>query len=205
MDLKFEGGFWWPNIDLPRGFDRYVRNSVDMMTAIKFCKKKNVVVQAGGHCGVWPIKLAGIFERVYTFEPDLHNFRALMANVREENIFAMRGVLGVQAGFTGMHKNPKNTGGHWVEGDGPTPVFSIDQFDFDALDLMLLDIEGSELFALQGAFHTIKKFSPVIMLEDNGNAELKGGYPSHMVYDFLKDMGYELAATVRDDKIWVKK
>lgn len=205
LKLKFENGYYWPDKKLERGYNRYIKAAPDMDVAIKYCKQKKLVVQAGGHCGVWPKRLAGIFENVYTFEPNQHNFKALMANINEENIYAARGILGAVNGTAGLHINEKNTGGHWAIEQGTIPRYSIDSLHLDSLDLIILDVEGSELPALIGASYSLKKHSPVIMLEDNGNYELKGGYKAEKLYKFLADNGYSHVDSARDDKIWIKK
>lgn len=205
MELKKEHGYYWPDINLESGFRRYVSRAPDMDKAIKHCKKKRIAVQAGGHCGVWPIRMASQFEHVYTFEPDIDNFRALMANVKQKNIYAFRAALGLEPDFVGLHKNSKNTGGHWIEGKGGIPVLSLDHcFDLPALDFLCLDIEGYELHALRGAMATIEKFSPVIMFEDNGNFQTKGGYDPALVYDFMRMARYNHVESVGDDKIWTR-
>lgn len=203
MDLRSEFGFKWPDVELRTGFGRYVKSSFDAFKAAEYCREKRVAIQAGGHCGLWAKRLAEKFDAVYTFEPDAHNFKALMANVTERNIFAYRGVLGECSDFVGLYHNDKNTGGHWVEGTGDIPVFAIDKFNFKAVDLIILDIEGYELHALHGAQRTIEKFKPVIMLEDNGCAKLKGGYDPIEIENFLIGLGYKCAASVNTDKIWV--
>ena len=196
MDLVFP--------DVKQSFGRYIASQTDMDDAIRFCHKRNVVVQAGGHCGVWPIRLAKMFKRVYTFEPDFKNFKCLVSNIKEPNIFPARGVLGAYPHFVGLHLNEKNTGGHWVKGDGDVPVYTIDGLHLNELDLIILDVEGSELFALQGAARSIEQFSPVIMFEDNGNFEFKGGYPAQDVYDLMESFGYKHVSSIGNDKIWVK-
>jgi hypothetical protein len=66
-----------------------------------------------------------------------------------------------------------NIGGCYVDEGGKYSVstIAIDDLYLTACDLIILDIEGSEPFALEGARATIDKFKPVIMVEDRG---LKG-------------------------------
>ena len=42
---------------------------------------------------------------------------------------------------------------------------TLDSFGFENVDLIKIDIEGSELFALQGATQTISKYTPVVQVE----------------------------------------
>jgi hypothetical protein len=45
------------------------------------------------------------------------------------------------------------------------PQLTIDSFGFKEVDLIAFDMEGYEPNALRGAFKTIEKFRPVIILE----------------------------------------
>lgn len=203
MNLVELHGFVWPDVDLDRTFERYVRRAPDMDEAIKLCAGRETVVQAGGHCGVWPDRLSRIFKNVYTFEPDQANFQCLVRNCKAENVYPVRGVLG--DGYpVSLEHNSRNTGGHFVKGRGTIPSFRIDQLNLPALNLIILDVEGSELQALQGASRSIAGFSPVIMFEDNGNSLKKGGYPAQMIYDFLSGLGYSEKKRVKDDVIWTR-
>ena len=41
---------------------------------------RRTVIQAGGHCGVYPLLYSDIFQKVFTFEPDAVNFMHLVMN-----------------------------------------------------------------------------------------------------------------------------
>lgn len=45
---------------------------------VRHCQNWQVVVQAGGCCGMYPARLARLFATVYTFELDPVNFRYLV-------------------------------------------------------------------------------------------------------------------------------
>jgi antitoxin component HigA of HigAB toxin-antitoxin module len=47
----------------------------------------------------------------------------------------------------------------------------LDQYELPALDLLKLDVEGHEYEALQGAVHSIKKFKPVVIIEEKLDVE----------------------------------
>jgi len=200
MGLRFENGYYWP--DRPLKYGRYISSLSSLEKALTFVKDFKTVIQAGGHCGVWPKRLAQSFDAVYTFEPSLENFKALMANINEDNVFPARGVLGASPHFIGLHYNENNTGGHWVEGNGLIPTYTIDQFHFSSCGLIALDVEGQELYALQGAIRTIEAYRPIILFEDNGNAQFKGGYEPIEIYDLLLSIKYKELCVCGSDRIW---
>ena len=45
------------------------------------------------------------------------------------------------------------------------PMLTIDSLKLNACDMIQLDVEGFEQFAISGAIETIKKFKPVIIAE----------------------------------------
>ena len=46
---------------------------------MKYVRKREGCIQAGGHIGVYPKKLSTYFTRVFTFEPDLNNHATSVA------------------------------------------------------------------------------------------------------------------------------
>lgn len=139
--------------------------------------KKRVAVQAGGAMGMWAKRMSQVFDVVYTFEPTPQSFHCLNFNCPEENIVAFNAALGWEAGMVNMqfpeHKarsksGKDNYGGFRCFPGGYIPTMKIDDLELPGCDLLFLDLEGYELFALKGAIHTIKKYKPVIVMEDKG-------------------------------------
>lgn len=189
--MIFKHGFFWP-----KGSEsyckRYVNRTVDMEVAMKYVRSTDVVIQAGGHCGVWPHWLSKRFDCVYTFEPDYRNFQCLVANTGD-NVFPARGILGNRNNTVGLRVSEKNIGGHKVRGEGNIPCYQIDHLNLSP-DLVVLDVEGCELETLRGAENTLKSNRPVIMLEDRDHGESP--------HDYLVSLGYEFKEKVKHDKIY---
>ena len=55
-----------------------------------------------------------------------------------------------------------------------SPLQTIDSFKFANVDFIKIDVEGDEQFVLEGAIETLKKWKPVIVLEQNNSAEQYG-------------------------------
>jgi len=69
----------------------------DLDAALRYVKRFDCVVQAGGAYGLWPLALADRFNTVYTFEPDGHNFPLLAENTAERvNVIRWQAALGIQ-------------------------------------------------------------------------------------------------------------
>lgn len=176
----------------------------ELEEAIKYCTKFNVAVQAGGNCGIFPRYLAKKFKYVYTFEPDSENFFCLVHNATAENIIKFQAAVGMKDHPpVGLVCDRKNAGAYHVKESGVIPVISIDHLRLPACDLLQLDIEGYELFALKGAEETIRKYSPVIMIEHKKHAERYGAHPGDVIH-FIKSLGYQERMAVRRDIIFTK-
>lgn len=143
-----------------------------------------VCVQAGGHIGLWPRELSARFETVYTFEPDAANWACLVENVTAPNVFMARGVLGAKPGGVSLTRH-KDKSGIWrtVPG-GPIPTYTIDGLGLTSCDAIVLDVEGDEWSAIQGAMGTIQRFHPLVWFE----ARLA---QSAQVIDWLVREGYQ--------------
>lgn len=62
--------------------------------------------------------------------------------------------------------------------------------DLDRLDLVKMDIEGAELFALHGGRPLFDRFHPVILLEVNRAALRKLDTEPETLWRFIEDLGY---------------
>lgn len=195
-------GDWWPEAD--KECRKAVMNQyVDADLAIELCHKKEIVIQAGGNCGIWPRYLSKHFETIYTFEPDITNFLCLNLNAPQTNIIRLQAALGEKARPVSMIITPENVGAHRVAGSGgDIPVIRIDDLRLRACDLIQLDIEGYEYFALRGAVHTIDEYKPVIMIEDKGHHK-KYGVEKKSLDDLFDALGYIPYDKVNRDLIMI--
>jgi FkbM family methyltransferase len=199
-------GWMWPKADVGAWAAVFFTLG-DLDAAIRLCKSCDTVVQAGGNCGVWPKHLAAQFRHVYTFEPDETNFGALEKNVTEANVVKRYGALGEHAGIVKMaDHSADNFGAKYVmplNGDesiaGVAPMWTVDELRLDALDLLVLDVEGYETPALRGAVDSILRFRPVIMFEDK-HAER---YGSQKPEEYLTTLNYRVVDRRHRDVIMV--
>jgi FkbM family methyltransferase len=197
--MKLEGGFWFPASDkhcYKAALSEY--SSVDV--AVEFVKQKKLCIQAGGNCGVWAKYLATQFEEVWTFEPDLENYLCLIRNV-PNNVFRFFAGLGHKRMTAGIDRIADNCGAHQINmNGGDVQILAIDDLELSACDLIVLDIEGMEPLALEGAKKTIERLTPVLMIEDRDISRRYGfrqGWPEQKI------PGYRLAAKTARDVIMV--
>jgi FkbM family methyltransferase len=204
-------GWWWPASDERARpvLTREVGPAVEWL--LSHVPGRELIVQAGGNVGLFPLALADHFATVVTAEPDPANFHCLIKNLSERP---------TQAGFEAhcvafsdghgwgdiVEAEPGNCGAHRMAyrpamQPGPVRVLPIDALHLSACDAIWLDCEGSELFALIGAADTIERFSPTICIEDKGHHR-SFGIPDGELQRWLSAHGYSEVARLGNDKVY---
>lgn len=195
-----------------RGSDEQLRlckrDLPTLQAAEKLTRQRRVAVQAGGNLGVFPKHLAQSFDAVYTFEPSQELFPILIANATERNILRYQAALGYHREMVGTSRirrdgKPNNHEGiTHISGPGPIPTLRLDDFTFPVCDLLQLDLEGWELYALQGAVETIARCRPVLMVEVNKNAAFVGIKEDDIRW-YVLSLGYQFVTRIHSDEIYV--
>lgn len=198
--------FVWPPGAEAYG-NRYIYRTRDLEYSINACTKRRTAIQAGGHVGVWPRHLSKFFGKVITFEPDPANFTALEHNCRDvAHIEAHLAALGDSHTPVNLVFHPNNIGGHHVNNaPGTTPQMLIDDLNLTDCDLIVLDIEGSELAAINGALATIQRTWPVLHLEMRGHIEKYNRGSTKTLEKTLEQLGYRLVKEPNNDRVYVHK
>jgi FkbM family methyltransferase len=179
----------WPKEDIgawegPKQDWKYIKEAINT-----FVKKFDVVVQAGGNCGMYPRFLSDMFETVYTFEPDPLNFHCLVNNCQKSNIIKINAALGeTNKLLSVVPLNHQNVGMHKVSEEGVRniPTFTLDQLALTKCDFILLDCEGYEPNVILGAMETITIFKPVIIVETYTDE----------IGQLLSPLGYSIKGTI---------
>lgn len=178
-------GFWWPD-DVGEKWRHTFRHVRSLEWALAACRQHRTAVQAGGNVGAWPRRMADIFDRVYTFEPDQISRACLERNV-QPNVTVSGCALGAFDGRCGIAR--ESLGSHRVAEGDAVPVTTIDALNLRDLDLLQLDVEGYEWHALMGAAETIMRCHPLIQVELRDFTE-RYGHSDAAVRDLLATMGY---------------
>lgn len=186
------GGFLWPAAD-EIAYGDIMGGLRFLMDAISRRKSIGLAIQAGGNCGIYPLALSGAFDKVITCEPDGALFPILLENlVRQDcsNVIAVNAALGDSQGECGLIRWDRNCGCTRTDKtvkDGVI-ITTIDQLVYDEklpVGFIQLDIEGDEIAAIRGAEKTIRRYRPLIMVEDRGHTGSKG-----QTEQYLRSMGY---------------
>lgn len=185
--------------------DLVLDQCADFYTMLKYCKNKRSVIQAGANIGVWPTKMAQEFKMVYTVEPDALNFFALRKNVNKiKNIKIYNCAFGKEPGRGSIDDIiPGNIGAYQIKDGNDFKIIKIDSLKVVDCDLLQLDVEGFEQFALEGGIDTIKTSWPVIALELKGLGK-RYGCSNEMTHLWLSNLGYKFVEKIHKDYIFIK-
>lgn len=187
--LKKVFGIWLPDGDTHfadhlekgpeyRGAGTYQFNKIQM--ALNVCPKdrRGTAVDVGAHVGFWSRVLADNFQRVLAFEPVLDLAECFERNLSGvKNVRLVKSAVSAQSGSIRIQKCEGNSGNACVAVTGGFSVSAtrLDDLGFTELDFLKIDVEGWELSVLQGAEQVIRKFCPVIVVEQKpDNAERYG-------------------------------
>lgn len=166
-------------------------------------KETDIVVDAGANIGFHTVQFAKKAKKVYSFEPQKLIFNLLSTNILFNNVSPnvnnYRLGLGdkkltlnmtplidsIQPGgmenFGGLGLSTENKDTEEVD------VVVFDDLGLDAIDVVKMDIQGSELYALKGMEKTLDRDEPWIMLENYIDQE-----NDQKVIQYLLDKGYEI-------------
>jgi len=165
------------------------------------------IVDCGAHIGNHTVFFAQVMERtVLAFEPTIDSFKLLTENVAANNcdgrVELINMALGQTPGEALMVVTPENTGAAFVEGcraideDAQVEFRQVELTSLDSVvgeepvSLLKIDVEGSELEVLRGAQKTIRRHTPVIVVECQ-DSRSKGD-----VTACLAGLGYDCGAVI---------
>ena len=177
--------------------------------ALRETRFRRVAVDVGAHVGLLTRKLAEMFERVISFEPDPRNFECLEANTRKfKNVTLYNKALGEQPGLVSMDRQDlANTGNRQVVEGGKIERVTLDSLRLEELDLLKIDVQGYECYVLEGATKTLRYCRPTVILEVEKEGALPLSYEktAKQGAGVLKRLGAskvtELSAGVRRVKV----
>jgi len=156
-------------------------------------KDFDTVIQAGGNCGMYARFYANYFRNVITFEPDPLNFYCLDRNCVGPQYTKYQGGLGNTTENLSLQRvSMRNVGMHKIKNlPGDIRMYRLDDMNIERCDLLHLDIEGYEEYALRGATQMIERLRPVIITERSSGEK------------YLFELGYRLYRKMPWDTVYV--
>lgn len=195
----------------PASIQEYILRPFEPYTIELFknaVKPGAVVVDIGAQFGIYSLlaaKLAGPKGKVFAFEPTPGNFQLLKENIQLNNyahiihpvqkaIGDKRGTVNIyiyeQSDSHGMFRHPKAT----VKEVVSIECITLDEFlGGQPVDVIKMDIEGNEPYALEGMRHTISRSDNLILFVEFAPAYLRraGVEPKDYLAQ-LEDLGFDV-------------
>lgn len=206
---------------LPPGFPRartYATGTYEPeVTALleRMARPAMTAVDAGAFCGYYTLLLSALVGpsgRVYAFEAHPDNYANMMRNVRAngcENIVAVNAAVSNQTGLASLtlHDDADH---HWL---APAPVrgnileiqtISLDGYFCSAgwplVDLVRLDIEGSECSTLEGMRGLSERNSGLrVILELDSRNLRRAGASLDSLQEVLRELGFRTGYVIEQD------
>jgi FkbM family methyltransferase len=144
------------------------------------------IIDIGANIGTNTIEYATWADKVISFEPTPELYKCMLKNIklnetnddtykwdkqggsmnRKATIETYECALGETNKTVFLKTFENNKGKNYISTEGiPVQVNTLDQYNFTDVDVIKIDVEGYELFVLQGAEKTIMKYKPVIQTE----------------------------------------
>ena len=206
--MLHEDGWWWPVDSNEKDWAYSLKKTNSLEFVCKLAEngviRSRSVIQAGGAYGVWPKRLAKTFDMVISYEPDQRAFMGLTLNCPEENIVKLNAAAGHKRRPVTLQR--KGFASHFVLGTstaGNAIQYPIDNLEILNCDALILDVEGYEYYAIEGAKQTIKMCRPVILIEDRRLQEKFHGLKDGCAEEAILKHKYRLIHEAGHDKIFL--
>jgi FkbM family methyltransferase len=172
---------------------------------IRLIQSGDHVLDGGANFGYNAVMMGsrvGSNGRILAFEPQRLIMQQLHANFLLNDIhnaFTFKRALSNQSGVTVQmspvdYNSPKLNIGDTSVGTGGESVLTlkIDDLKLEKFDFLKLDIQGYEVFALQGAKESLARFKPYVFIEIEPHQLAKHKCTPQQVVDLLKGIGYKI-------------
>lgn len=190
------------------------RDLTSIDAVMKLVTGRRMCVQAGGNIGIFPKYLSRFFDEVWSFEPSPSSFTKMKRNCPERNVVKINRALGDRTDCVSLacrrrdgKRGTVHAGLTFVDREAPVSgttadMVPLDSYHFAALDLLYLDLEGYEYFALKGAESSIRQHRPVISVEINRNCGFYDVEPEQ-IRQLIRGLGYQFALQTQSDEVFV--
>lgn len=161
--------------------------------ALPYVKKFRTYIDIGASTGKTSVPYISLFQQIYAFEPNPNSFKVLNENKeitsfnvalgnKEEtlNLIVPSSTKNNEHGSIAIIRNSD-----WEGETFSVPVNILDNYHFEDVDFIKIDVEQFELQVVQGSLDTINKHKPVIMFENKRNE-------NDSVIEVLKNIGYKI-------------
>jgi FkbM family methyltransferase len=207
-------GWYFPNFETH--FPKMLKKSVDKglppeyqiavrRRSIGLCAKRRTALDIGANVGLWSRDLVDNFAKVVAFEPVAVFRECLEKNVTGANFFISPLALGDHDTQATMIITEGNSGHSHLDpntlGTGDVQVVKLDNLNMEDVDYIKIDCEGYEYRVLQGAEQTVKRWRPIMVIEQKPHDAYSKDYGQFAAIALLESWGMIKLDQIRDD--WI--
>ena len=180
-----------------------------LKAALAYVTDFSLAIDGGAHVGTWSKPLSQRFTQVIAVEPSADTYACLVANLAHfgiTNVTARQIAIGAEAGYVSMtltekEQTRRNTGARYAVPGMDVPCETIDSWQLPSLGFLKLDVEGSEVAALEGAQQTLVRCRPIVLFEDKLLWK-RYGLRRDAPHQLLTRLGYRHLQRASMDEIW---
>ena len=212
--MKQFGGIWLP--DHEQHLIEWMRNvnvKVDgkltyqyhkIERALKHVRNWRRAIDVGAHVGLWSMHLVKRFQQVVAFEPSVEQSECFAKNVSSGTIEFFRIALGDRAGWGRLVTEHGSSGNTYLKRDdasGNVLIRELDDFNFKSIDFIKIDVEGFELYVVQGGEIIICRDHPTIIIEQKPGLAERQGIERMAAVNLLQSWGAKVVDEISGDYI----
>lgn len=174
----------------------------------KISKPGSVFYDIGSFKGYYSVVANSLGLKVYAFEPNPNTFKILKINFLTNNINGMlfnKGVSNKTSSLKFVCEKFADSSHILREGEKNDHFRSIECIKLDDFiienkldppNIIKMDVEGHENYALEGMKEIILKYKPIILLDIHEN----DGYDEERLKNYLKEINYSMKIISNDKK-----
>lgn len=181
----------------------------NLEAALKYVTNFRTAIDAGANYGIMSYNLSKVFSNVHAFEIEPNVRECLKRNKEKFNI---ANLSIYECGLSDKEESVslnylKNTFGTYVnrEQNGECLCLTLDSYNFENVDFIKIDCEGYEPYILQGGEQTIKKYRPVILMEEKNLSKRYYNTEGNLAVELLLSWGYTKEISWPKDCVMVYK
>jgi len=191
--------------------------SVVYQKSLPYCRSRKVAVDIGANIGLFSRPMSRDFETVHSFEPQKVVRACILRNTPNSNVVVYSFGLGNKNESLELKAQAMATGGGYIK-EAPkvnsetkkteslnsetVHIRRLDDFNFQNIDLVKIDVQGFEIDVLKGGASTFRRCKPVLILEVGGKIdEISGVNPKDALDFALQELNYKVREVVNKDYI----
>ena len=210
--MQLVDGFFIPDGDLPK---HHIAESVVQHDAIlnqkvlEYTTTRRHMIDVGGNVGRWSVDFAKHFDTVSAFEPAPYHIECF-----EKNCASYPNIKLYPYGLSNSNKKGNlevavehHLGSTRVvpSDNGVIELKTLDEHNFEDVDVLKVDVEGLEIDVLQGAEKTIAKCKPIIVIERCVFNSERFGLDKMASHNELDRQGYKRLFKITRDCVYGPK